>query len=258
MKNKTHLSDYLQECQATGKFLFLKGEAAQALNISNAAILKSIQRLAHKKKIAFLKKSLYQILTPEYSHQGSLPPEWFVHDLMMHLKVPYYVGLLTAASFHGAAHQAPQTFQVICQQKIPTLTSGSIRIEFHYRKNLGDIPIQSFKTPAGYVQVSTPEETAFDLIRYLYQSGHLDHVATVLSKLAEVIKAVDLAKASEKRSIFLIQRLGYLLDRLNHDALTEEMYHLVSKKIKRYIPLRSDKSSAQGVRNKKWHIANLL
>ena len=32
----------------------------------------------------------------------------------------YYVGLLTAAMYHGASHQQPQIFQVVIEKNRPT------------------------------------------------------------------------------------------------------------------------------------------
>ena len=254
MKSDIRLIDYVQSLRANGRFLFLKNEAAQALKVSDNAIISSIKRLADKRKVAYLKKGLYQIITEEYSHSGSLPPEWFMDDLMEHLRVPYYIGLLTAASFYGASHQAPQVFQVVCQQKIPALIAGSLKINFYYSKHVCQTPTQQIKTPAGYVRVSTPEGTAFDLIRYFHQSGHINHVATVLSELADVINVNTLADVAENMPIFLTQRLGYILDHIERDHLIEPLHRLVSKRAKRYIPLRPDNPIEGAQKNDKWHV----
>lgn len=254
MKSYPYLIDYIHDLRRQGKYLFLKEEAARVLNVSNHAILKSISRLLKKKKIAYLKRGLYQIIPEEYEHTGSLPPEWFMADLMAHLQVPYYIGLLTAASFQGAAHQAPQVFQVICQHLIPDIITGDINIRFYYSKDLSIIPTQDLKTPAGYVKISTPEGTAFDLIRYLHQSGHLNHVATVLTELADIMEPQKLAQVSERMSVRYAQRLGYILDYLGYESLTESLHNLVSGKSMRYIPLRPDSPAQDAEKNTKWHI----
>jgi len=149
-----------------------------------------------------------------------LPPEWFIDDLMAYLQVPYYVSLLSAASLHGSSHQAPQIFQVICGKVILPLTVGSVNIVFYYSKDVSDIPTQKIKVPSGYMNVPTPEGTAFDLMRYLHQSGHLNHVATVLSELAEVINEGKLALVGNQLSVRYVQRLGYILDMLGFEELT--------------------------------------
>jgi len=254
MKNKSRLIDYIQELRKKGRYIFLKEEAGQALGLTDTAVLNSIHRLAKKGKIAHLKKGLYQIITEEYANSGSLPPEWFIDDLMAHLQVPYYVGLLTAASLHGSSHQAPQIFQVICGKVIPPLTVGSLKIVFYYSKDMASIPIQKIKVPSGYINVSTPEGTAFDLMRYLHQSGHLNHVATVLSELAEVINENKLALVGNQLSVRYGQRLGYILDALGFEELTRPLYEVISKKPQIYILLRSDTDNEITDKNQKWRI----
>jgi predicted transcriptional regulator of viral defense system len=254
MKNNLHLLQYVESLQRQGRYLFLKGEALKTLGISDSALKISLSRLCKKGKIAYLKKGLYQIIPIEYEINGSLPPEWIIHDLMIHLNIPYYVGLLSAAALHGAAHQAPQIFQVICQRQIPNLVIGSSKICFYKSQNMSIIPTQNFKTPAGYAHVSTPEGTAFDLIRYIHQSGNLNHVATVLSELSESMDSQKLLLIAQKISIRYTQRLGYILDFIGYGPLTDHLYQFVSQKNPIYTPLRSDHSVENADKNKKWHL----
>jgi len=44
----------------------------------------------------------------EYRVAGAPPASWYIDDFMKAVGTPYYVGVLTAAALHGAAHQAPQ------------------------------------------------------------------------------------------------------------------------------------------------------
>jgi predicted transcriptional regulator of viral defense system len=254
MKKYSHLTDYMDSLRRQGKYLLLKDEATQALGVSDNALQNSISRLFKKGKIAYLKKGLYQIIPIEHEDAGSLPPEWIIDELMAHLDVPYYVGLLSAAAFYGATHQAPQIFQVVCQKAIPALTLGNFKICFYVSKDMSSIPIQEVKTPTGYMKVSTPEGTAFDLMRYPHQSEHLNHVAIVLNELAECMDAQRLTSIALKLSPYYSQRLGYLLDTLGHQALTEPLHQFISQKGLKYIPLRPDSPAQKAEKNKKWHI----
>ena len=47
---------------------------------------------------------------------------------MDRLEVPYYAGLLTAARYHGAAHQQPQIFQVVVPKNRPPIHCGLVKI----------------------------------------------------------------------------------------------------------------------------------
>lgn len=254
MKSNMHLVDYIETKQKQGIQFFLKKEAAIDLGISEKALQNSITRLSKKGKISYLKKGLYQIIPLEYEPSGSLPSEWIIDDLMKFLDIPYYVGLLSAAAYHGSTHQAAQIFQVICSKKIPEIRLEKTKICFYLNKSFFKTPTQLMKTPAGYVTISTPEGTAFDLIRYIKQSGHLNHIATVLNELAEKLDSTKLVTLSKKVSPRYTQRLGYILDSMGHESLTGEMSSFISQKKVRYIPLRADKPSENFKQNAKWHI----
>ena len=124
----------------------------------------------------------------------------------------YYAGLLTAAQYHGAAHQRPQEFQVFLTRPRRAVTCGSVRVAFVVRKRLRDVPVETVNTPRGVLTISTPEATALDLVGYQNQAGGLDQVATVLAELAEKVAPEKLAAAGATVPVPWVQRLGYLLE----------------------------------------------
>ena len=174
-----------------------------------------MKRPTKQKLIASPARGFYVIVPPEYRALGSLPADQFIPALMKRLDLRYYAGLLTAAQYHGAAHQRPQEFQVFLEKNRRMLVCGAVRVRFMVRKRLRDVPVQSVNTPRGTLLVSTPEATSLDLVGYQHQAGGLDHVATVLSELAEQIDADKLAAAAATAPIAWAQRLGYLLERVN-------------------------------------------
>ena len=91
-------------------------------------------------------------------------------------------------------------------------------------------------------------------MRYLHQSGHLNHVATILSELGDRIDEEKLLIVGQKLSLRYSQRLGYLLDLLGHKSLTKSLHQLVSDKNLIYIPLRADSGAQDAEKNTKWHI----
>jgi predicted transcriptional regulator of viral defense system len=254
MKKYTRLIDYLEDLRRKGKYLFLKTDACLALDVNAVACANSIMRLSKKGKVAHLKKGLYQIIPAEYANNKTLPPEWFIDDLMRYLEVPYYVALLTAATMHGSSHHAPQIFQVMCNKVMLPLTIGRLKIVFYYCKNLKDIEPQKLKVPSGYLNVSSPEDTAFDLLRYVHQSGHLNHVATVLSELATSMTADKLLRASEHASLRQTQRLGYILDRLGFTELTGLLAQKIAQTSSPYVALRSDAEYTTATKDEKWRL----
>lgn len=254
MKKYSRLIDYLEDLRKEGKYLFLKKEACKMLGSSEVACANSLMRLAKKNKVSHLKKGLYQIIPEEYSNDGSLPPDWFIDDLMRYLGSSYYVGLLTAASFYGSSHHAPQIFQVVCNKIMPPLKIGKIKIVFYYNKYLMDTKIQKFKVSSGYIKVSSRESTAFDLIRYVHQSGNLNHIATVLSELAETMSSEEIGHVAHQLSLRYVQRLGYIFDTLGFTSLSEALYKKVLAISPPFVALRSDADYNLMDKNEKWRL----
>jgi predicted transcriptional regulator of viral defense system len=157
---------------------------------------------------------------PEYRSLGCLPADQFIPALMKSLDLPYYAGLLSAAQYHGAAHQRPQEFQVFLAKNRRLILCGAVRVAFLARKRLADVPVQSFNTPRGTLLVSSPEATALDLVGYTHHAGGLSQVATVLSELAERIDPDKLAATARAAPVAWAQRLGYVLEHLGFAAKT--------------------------------------
>jgi hypothetical protein len=95
----------------------------------------------------------------------------FIPFLMEHLGEKYYAGLLSAGEYHGAAHQRPQVYQVVTARNRPQINCGRVRVQFIARKNMEQIPTSDLMTPHGYLKVSTPAATAFDLVGYFHSAA---------------------------------------------------------------------------------------
>src|SRR5687768_5785413 len=109
--------DYVAGLAAAGRYHFSSQEARAALGVSPAATKLALNRLAKQKLVASPARGFYVIVPPEYQTLGCLPADQFIPALMKREKLPYYVGLLTAAQYHGAAHQRPQEFQVVVEER---------------------------------------------------------------------------------------------------------------------------------------------
>ena len=79
------------------------------------------------------------------------------------------------------------------------------------------------KTDTGTMRISSAALTALDLLRYPQASGGIDNVATVLADFGHKIDPEQLATLSALVERPVVQRLGYLLERFGHDALTGSM-----------------------------------
>ena len=131
----------------------------------------ALWRSSQKSRLCRIKNDFYVIVTPEHRTAGCLPARWFIDPLMKYLELPYYVGLLSAASLWGAAHQQVMMLQVITNQQMRPITVGNQHIQFHYKRELEEKHLESKKTPLSYFQLSNPALTLFDLIKYVDGEG---------------------------------------------------------------------------------------
>ena len=139
-------------------------------------------------------------------------PHRTMMSLMEYRGIRYYAALLSAAQYHGAAHQRPQEFQVALARNRRPIVCGAVRAAFLARQRISAVPLQRFNTPRGTIRVSTPEATAVDLVGYERRAGGLHHVATLLFELAERIDPDRLVIAAQTAPVSWAQRLGYLLE----------------------------------------------
>lgn len=206
------LAVFVQDLLAKGLSCFSFEDVQKLKDSSPEALKAALRRLQKKGDIAMPYRGFYVIVPPEYRAAGCLPPEQYIPDLMEHIGAIYYAGLLSAAEYHGAAHQRPQVFQVVVAKSRRPISCGKMRVEFIIRKNAAQIPTEKINTPAGELKISSPEATALDLVGYAGHCAGLDNVATVIAELEEKIDSGKLRKMAELSSIAWVQRLGYLME----------------------------------------------
>lgn len=252
------LIEYIHKLMAHGQCCFTLDEAEKNLEKSRQSIILSLEHLRARKEIASPAKGFYVIVTPEYQIYECLPPEYFIPYLMEYWECNYYVGLLTAAMYHEASHQAPQVFQVMIDRKKSLLRCGRVKVQFITNRHLIKTPAQTIGTPKSMLNVSTPEGTAMDLLNYPNQSGGLNHIATILAELQEAMKPEKLlALAEASGEVAWKQRLGFLLEVVGAHELAEVLKnHLAQQKRVDYILLVSGFKgfNKNQPRNKTWKI----
>lgn len=244
----------MRELSAQGRYHFSTQEAAAALGISLVAARSAIRRLKRKGLVASPYRGFLVIVPPEHHSHGCLPADQFVPQLMDRVGVAYYAGLLTAARYHGAAHQQPQRFQVMVPKNRPQLQCGRVVVDFVARHNTASMPTVDLSTPRGYVRVSTPEANAFDLIGYPQHCGGLDHVATVLSELAEEIDPDRLRSIAGLSPLPWSQRLGFVLDEVGHAATSRPLAGFVAAEVAETVPLSLRHGETEGRRDQRWKL----
>jgi predicted transcriptional regulator of viral defense system len=222
---------------------------------SEKAILQSIYRLKAKNLLAQVRKEFYVILPPQYAGRGMIPPTLFIGDLMAYLQRDYYVCLLSASALHGAGHQQPMQFQVMTPKPpLRSIRNEKLDLRFYIKSVWQPEDLVQIKTEAGYICVSSPALTAFDLVHYNKQIGGLNRILPILEDLAERLKASDLSRTSGSQQTPDLQRLGYLLDQLGNEKLASALYQTGSKKVLRPIPISLAHQDRRGELNSKWNV----
>jgi len=249
------LSDLVDSRQARGQYILTREQARRTLGVSEQALKKAVQRLVAKRRLAVPRRGFFVIVPVEYREAGAPPPSWYIDDLMDFLGQPYYVGLLSAAALHGAAHHQPQEFQVVTNRQLRRVAAGRARIRFFRKLHLERTPTSKVKTETGDMRVATPEATALDLLRYVEGVGQLGHVATVLAELVEDMDADLLVQAARTESeLPTAQRLGHILEQVGARELTGSLAAWIEECRPRYVPLRSDRSVKGAEKDARWRV----
>jgi len=123
----------------------------------------------------------------------------------------YYVALLSAASLHGASHQAPQAFQVMCAPPLRDRAIARVRLRFFSGRHVAGAPTEPRTVATGTMRVATPELTVIDMVALPGESGGYGNVATVLGELG-ALDGSSLAALARPRSRGLARRVGWLVE----------------------------------------------
>lgn len=253
---KMKVSKFVQIISERGQHYFKLDEAISATGLSKKLVLAAIRRLIQKGRLAMPYYEFYVVVPLQYKAYGCLPAEQFIPDLMKELDFPYYVGLLSAANYYGAAHQKPQQFQVVTNQYLSPIKCGRIHVVFIMNQDISNVPHQQVNTPTGYLKLSSAEATAIDLFQYQRRSGGLNNIVTVLSELVESMEQKQLEKCINHMTIELVnlQRFGYCLDLLKEKKFSEVVYRKLKKMKLRTRPLVAGISTRNCERDKKWEL----
>lgn len=257
-KNNSYIK-WVEQLQIEGKITFSLDDVIRAFpSKKKSSITRSLTGLVAKRLIASVWNGFYVIIPLQYSSMGILPAAMYVDYLMGYLNRDYYVGMLNAATFYGSAHQKPQEMSIITT--LPPLR-GNIKkgqkLNFICRKRLLVEFTKQFKTEMGYVQVSSAELTAADLISNVQDIGGLNRAAAVLNELAEVMDFSNTNKSFfEYFPPSIFQRLGYILDVLNLSDIGDQLmsklkeYNIATRKTL----LKTGKPKADCLENRRWKI----
>lgn len=256
-KEYDYLLTWVESLRANGRLSFSLEEARSAFDVSQEALKSALMRLSKQGVIKSLVRGFYLYLPPEYRKGGMLPASLFIDDLMQFLQHRYYLGLLSAASIHGASHQAPQ--QVFVVTELPTLRpvkNEKLFIRFVHTRDFPEMGMEQKKTQTGYLQVSSPELTALDLVKFEKQVGGLQRTTEVLEELQETIDPKKLQEiARQYPSTATLQRLGYIFECiLENEEVASTLDLALESRLRHYLLLSTVEGDETTAINSKWKI----
>ena len=256
MEAMQSISSFLAEIQANGRVTFTLDELDDRLPIKRSSVSRALTRLTQKRAIVPIKSGFYSILLPTEKKQGVPSPKRFIQQLMAYLDKPYYVSLLTAAAWHGAAHHAPMTFFVTTTYPaIRDIDKKGIHVHFLFTSKFPAKGVTQKKTDVGFVQVSSPALTMLDLIKYEHSVGRLERSAEVICELVEQVEAADLESVLPLFSLRTLQRLGYVLEKVIEERqLHPVVFTFLQPQKLKYIPLISSHEDILISKDDKWKI----
>ncbi len=207
---------------ADGFNSFSLEELVKQTGLSVVAARNQLLRLGDSVARVSPRQQYFLIVTPEKRAFGGPPVEWWLDDFMQWLGRPYYVALQSAAAIHGSSPQAIQEVQVITDTPRRALTVGRMRVHFFMKTGAERTIIQQLTSAHAPMAVSTPESTAFDLIRYAQSLGGIERMAETIAPMAPVMKpkALRLVLAVESE-LATSQRLGFVLDAIGGARASE-------------------------------------
>ena len=260
MKEYTQVRYWVDDLPKRGKTSFSIKEAEEQFPEKPvASVRRALARLSSAGKIHSVWKGFYAIALPEYGNAGIAPPINYIDQLMRYLGHKYYIALLTAASYMGAAHQAPQSFYVVCNSNLHGKNKKGVKLEPVYKKNIAEKYVTEINSRTASVKISTPELTAIDLVMYIKRSGGINHIATVLS---ELVTSLDFKRVETDVfsgiSTAAVQRLGYLLDETLEEKVTADGLYAAAKEavlVFKPVPLVLGSNNYYTLeKNKKWSV----
>jgi predicted transcriptional regulator of viral defense system len=251
------VAQWVDGLAAQGRSTFTTTDVQTEIGGTDAARKLALNRLVGRQIVFQPHHGFYVVVPAEYREVGAPPPLSYIDALMRFLLLPYYVGLLSAAAFYGAAHQAPQQFQVCTSRPIRRLTRGPAQIMWYVKHAVAASLVQERTTPNGYVLISSPDTTALDLVQYAHHAGHLSHVATVLNELRESLTYHEmLAALGANTAPATAQRLGFLLSSAadSRSPATDALEHWLSNTPHSTVPLQRGTSTAGYRLDRRWRV----
>lgn len=213
---------FINQRLALGRVAFPLADLVKESGLSVTAARNQLLRLGNRVSRVSPRQQFFLIVSPEHRAVGAPPVVWWLHDYFQWLGQPYYLALQSAASSFGSNPQALQVTQVMTRIPRRSLEIGRIRVQFFVKRTLEQTPTQPLANAFTPVQVSTPEATSYDLIRYAARIGGIGRVAETIAPLLPLMRPAQLRRVLKiEDEPATAQRLGFVLENLRATRLAK-------------------------------------
>ncbi len=242
---------------ARGIVSFSLSELTTRTGLSVVAAKNQLLRLKDTVTRVSPRQQYFLIIQPAHRIIGAPPVEWWLDDYFTWLGHTYYIALQSAAGTFGSNQQAIQETQVITDIPRREMVIGRIRLRFFVKSGIDKTLTQQLTGAYAPLVVSTPESTAFDLVRYAHEIGGIERAAETITPMLPLIKAKELRCVLDaENEIATAQRLGFVLEALGAAGLAKTIRDWLPKAIQRVpISTRLGSDSSAPI-SREWGIIN--
>jgi hypothetical protein len=197
-------------------------DLVKASGLSALAAKRQLSRLRGKVVRISPRQSFYLILSPEHRSMGAPPPNWWLQDYFNWLGRPYYLALQSAASAFGSNPQALQVTQVMTDKPLRPINVGRTQLRFFVKRGIELTPTQQPDGAVAPLLISTPEATAYDLIRYATSIGGIERAAETIRPILPLLRARELKRMlNAEGESGVAQRLGFVMEACGSKSLAK-------------------------------------
>lgn len=242
---------------ALGHVAFSLADLVKESGLSAIAAKRQLSRLVGKVVRVSPRQPFFLIVGPEHRAMGAPPAIWWLQDYFDWLGRPYYLALQSAASSHGSNPQALQVTQVMTDRPCRAMKVGRIRVRFFVKRGIERTPTQQLERASAPLCISTPEATAFDLIRYATSIGGIERAAETIIPLLSSMRVRELKRMLEAESQPAIaQRLGFVIEAAGEKKLAQVIYDWLPEKLV-LVPLSPPKGEGKNIPVvERWQVLN--
>ncbi len=213
---------FIEARLALGHVAFSLEELTKDTGLSAIAAKFQLLRLRGKVARVSPRQPFFLIVSPEHRSMGAPPPNWWLQDYFNWLGRPYYLALQSAAGTFGSNPQALQVTQVMTDKPFRPIKVGRTQLRFYVKRGIERTPTQQPEGAVAPLFISTPEATAYDLIRYATSIGGIERASETIRPLLPLLRARELKRVLDaENEPGVAQRLGFVIEACGNKSLAK-------------------------------------